>query len=156
MGERVSRLLHPHFCSSAKLKAHVTRDESAASAVVPSAATVHAADADALIKAPQQRAMQTIECSKLARLIISAADSRPLDQHAADVMLLLKEDEKCSQPQLTLSHELDVADTATHESLYAADSAGSNWPPLCACDYQSGRLLLFEFLHFLCRYHRFH
>ncbi len=122
----------------------MAHDESTFAA--PSAVTARAAHADALIKAPQQRAMQTIECSKLAGLIISDADSRPLDQRAADVAQLMKEDEKCSQSLLTLSHELDVSDTASQERLSADDSAVSDLPPLCACAYQSGRLWLSDFL----------
>jgi mevalonate pyrophosphate decarboxylase len=82
------------------------REEPAAA--VPSSAAARAAHAAVLAEHAQHRCMQTIECSKLARLI-SNADSRPLDQRAADVMQLMQEDSRRAQPLLELSHKLAVS-----------------------------------------------
>ncbi len=81
-------------------------DESAAA--VPSSAAARAAHAAALLEKTHHQSLQAIECSKLAR-VISKHDSRPLDQRTADVMQLLKEDEKRKQHLLDLSHKLAVS-----------------------------------------------
>ncbi len=46
-------------------------------------------------------------CHQLARLL-SNADSRPLDERAADVFKLLQADEKREEPLIDLSHEREV------------------------------------------------
>ncbi len=71
----------------------------------PSSAAARAAHADALSEQARFKRQQIIECSKLARLV-SSGDSRPLDQRTADMVQLLKEDEKREQPLLNLSHKL--------------------------------------------------
>ncbi len=80
----------------------------ASAAAVPSSAAARAAHAAALIEQGRARSKQTIECSKLARLL-STADTRPLDQRTADVVQLMKEDAKRDEPLLNLSHKLAVS-----------------------------------------------
>ncbi len=82
------------------------RDESAAA--VPSSVASRAAHAVALSEQARLERLQLSACSKLARFL-STADSRPLDQRAADVFGLLSEDDKRDQPLLNLSHKLAVS-----------------------------------------------
>ncbi len=86
------------------------KPESPADAV-PSSAAARAAHAAALIEQGRSRSKQTIECSKLARLL-STADTRPIDQRTADVVQLMQEDAQRDQPLLDLSHKLAVSGTS--------------------------------------------
>ncbi len=82
------------------------RDESAAA--VPSSAAIRTARAAALAEQARFERKQLGVCSKLAAFLQND-DVRPLEERATLVVELLQEDEKCSQPLLTLSHELDVS-----------------------------------------------
>ena len=73
-----------------------------------SAAANRMSHAETLAAHALSQRKQISACSKLARLL-STADTRPLDQRAADVVALLQEDSQREQPLLNLSFQLDVS-----------------------------------------------
>lgn len=74
----------------------------------PAATSARAAHALTLLHQTQQSMLETVECSKLARLV-SPLNSQPLAQRAAEVMKLLQEDGKRKQPLLNLGYQLAVS-----------------------------------------------